>query len=419
MTRSAFAAWAAGIRASFFTGRVRDLHGWARRSPILAVALVAIAVATVGFPGLAAFDARASLIDLTLDGPLSLPIRVAVLLPVLYYARLLAGRPGRPATCRRTGRTVAATGQLATIRRDRRRLVATWAQSRLHHGLDGGRPGLLALLTASGGLGVPAAALDTRRRGGPAESAFGRRAGALPDCPRRSSRGQRAERGPTGRTSPVDAGRPDVDAVGQDARQPEHDASRPGQRTSRRLRRRASRPRPRGAVVRGERDARPLRADGPRGVTRRSEDPAIDVALVVEQLVGSNHSASSAAAASGLSEAWTMFWAVSSAKSPRIVPGAASCGRVAPLIARTTAMAFGPSSARATSGDDMMNSTSPAKNGFSRCAGVVPLGEVAIDMDELEPGDLQAARLIAREDATDELALDAVGLDEDEGSFAG
>jgi hypothetical protein len=32
------------------------------------------------------------------------------------------------------------------------------------------------------------------------------------------------------------------------------------------------------------------------------------------------------------------------------------------------AMAFGPSSARATSGPEMMNSTSPAKNGFSRCA---------------------------------------------------
>ena len=74
------------------------------------------------------------------------------------------------------------------------------------------------------------------------------------------------------------------------------------------------------------------------------------------------------AAASGLSEAWTMFWAVSSAKSPRMVPGAASCGRVAPLIARTTAMAFGPSKASATSGPEMMKSTRPAKNGFSRWA---------------------------------------------------
>ena len=63
-----------------------------------------------------------------------------------------------------------------------------------------------------------------------------------------------------------------------------------------------------------------------------------------------------------------MFWAVSSAKSPRIVPGAASWGRVAPLIARTTAIALGPSSASATSGAEVMKSTRPAKNGFSRCA---------------------------------------------------
>ena len=74
------------------------------------------------------------------------------------------------------------------------------------------------------------------------------------------------------------------------------------------------------------------------------------------------------AAVASPSEAWIRFCAVSSAKSPRIVPGAASCGRVAPLIARTTAIAFGPSSANATSGADVMNSTRPVKNGFSRCA---------------------------------------------------
>ena len=49
--------------------------------------------------------------------------------------------------------------------------------------------------------------------------------------------------------------------------------------------------------------------------------------------------------------------------------------------------------------------------------GVVPLGERAIDVHELEPGDLEPALLVPREDATDQLALDAVGLDQDEGSF--
>ena len=41
VARSAFAAWVAGVRAGFWTGRVADLRGWARRSPILAVAFLA------------------------------------------------------------------------------------------------------------------------------------------------------------------------------------------------------------------------------------------------------------------------------------------------------------------------------------------------------------------------------------------
>jgi hypothetical protein len=36
---------------------------------------------------------------------------------------------------------------------------------------------------------------------------------------------------------------------------------------------------------------------------------------------------------------------------------------------------------------------------------------------ELEPDDLQAALFVAGQDATDQLALDTVGLDEDEGPF--
>ena len=47
---------------------------------------------------------------------------------------------------------------------------------------------------------------------------------------------------------------------------------------------------------------------------------------------------------------------------------AASCGCVAPLIARTTAIAFGPSSASATSGDDVMKSTRLPKKGRSAWA---------------------------------------------------
>ena len=45
------------------------------------------------------------------------------------------------------------------------------------------------------------------------------------------------------------------------------------------------------------------------------------------------------------------------------------------------------------------------------------LGVVAVDPDQLETGELEAAFLVARDDPADQLALDAVGLDEDEGSF--
>ena len=86
--RAAFAAWTAGIRTGLWTGRVADLRGWVRRSPILAVAFVVIAIAGVGFPGLAAYDARTTLVDLALDPPLSTILLVATLAPIAYYARL-------------------------------------------------------------------------------------------------------------------------------------------------------------------------------------------------------------------------------------------------------------------------------------------------------------------------------------------
>ena len=113
-----------------------------------------------------------------------------------------------------------------------------------------------------------------------------------------------------------------------------------------------------------------------------------------------------------------MFWAVSSAKSPRIVPGAASCGRVAPLIARTTAMAFGPSSASGHERPRDDEVDQPGEERLLAMRRVVTLGEFAIDPHELEPDDLEAASLVTREDPADQLALDAVGLDEDESAFA-
>jgi formate hydrogenlyase subunit 3/multisubunit Na+/H+ antiporter MnhD subunit len=95
-TRTAFAAWAVAIRARYGSHRIGDLRGWGRRSPLLVVALVAIAVASIGWPGLLAFDARATVIKLAIDGPIQGLVLGAVFLPLLYYGRLLATGFGRP-----------------------------------------------------------------------------------------------------------------------------------------------------------------------------------------------------------------------------------------------------------------------------------------------------------------------------------
>ena len=76
-----------------------------------------------------------------------------------------------------------------------------------------------------------------------------------------------------------------------------------------------------------------------RELTRsRVEHPAVDRrARSRPARRRANHSASSRSAVSGESEPWTRLWPVSSARSPRMLPGAACAGRVAPLISRHTA----------------------------------------------------------------------------------
>jgi formate hydrogenlyase subunit 3/multisubunit Na+/H+ antiporter MnhD subunit len=87
--RTAFAGWGAAIGARFGTRRIDDLAGWGRRSPVLAAALLGIAVASIGLPGLMSFEARATIIGLAVGGPLQTLALGAVFLPVLYYGRLL------------------------------------------------------------------------------------------------------------------------------------------------------------------------------------------------------------------------------------------------------------------------------------------------------------------------------------------
>ncbi|MEO5884526.1 MAG: proton-conducting transporter membrane subunit [Candidatus Limnocylindrales bacterium] len=96
VARSAFAAWAAAMRTTFFTGRVADLRGWAIRSPLLAIAFLFTVLASIGLPGLAAFDARGALIAGTVDGPLAVVAWIGVLSPLAFYGRLFLVGVGRP-----------------------------------------------------------------------------------------------------------------------------------------------------------------------------------------------------------------------------------------------------------------------------------------------------------------------------------
>lgn len=87
--KSGLAAWVLVTRATFRAHRRLDLGGWARRSPTLAVALVLVLAGAFGFPGMAAFDARATLIRLAVPGPVGVLILVTAFAPLVYYGRLL------------------------------------------------------------------------------------------------------------------------------------------------------------------------------------------------------------------------------------------------------------------------------------------------------------------------------------------
>jgi NADH:ubiquinone oxidoreductase subunit 2 (subunit N) len=158
VSRSAFAAWAAAVRTEFATGRVGDLRGWAIRSPLLAVALALVVLAAIGLPGLAAFEARADLVAVALDGPLATIVLVGTLTPLAYYGRLVAigvakpdGQPG-PRTWRPTFGPVDVTDLPAWATR-------SWADNRAPATVGGALLlAVLAVAVSVGAFGGPAAA---------------------------------------------------------------------------------------------------------------------------------------------------------------------------------------------------------------------------------------------------------------------
>lgn len=157
VARSAFAAWAAATRATFGSGRVTELRGWALRAPILAGVLAIVVLASIGLPGLAAAEARGQLVALVLDGPLALLVMLGTLSPLLYYGRLFAVGIERAGTGSRVPwRPVIDRVDLTDVRASLRR---AWSNNRLVAATgSAGLLAILALVVSAGAFGAPQAA---------------------------------------------------------------------------------------------------------------------------------------------------------------------------------------------------------------------------------------------------------------------
>ncbi len=172
VARSAFAAWASATRTERFTGRVDDLRGWAIRSPILGVAFALVIVASISLPGLAAWDARGSLVSLALSGPLATLVFLGTLAPIAYYARLLVVGLERPdgAPVVRTWRPTPAPIDVNDVAGSTSRV---WAAN---HGFVASIGALVlavvALAVSAGAFDGPQAAAGLPPSGGPAIESF-------------------------------------------------------------------------------------------------------------------------------------------------------------------------------------------------------------------------------------------------------
>lgn len=90
VVKTAFVAWAVALHGAFGTGRLDGLRGWLRRSPPLGLALLAIVVASLGWPGLTVFEARQTVLRSALQEPARTIGLLASLAALLYYGRLAA-----------------------------------------------------------------------------------------------------------------------------------------------------------------------------------------------------------------------------------------------------------------------------------------------------------------------------------------
>ena len=87
VARTAFAAWTLALAGTWGTARLDELDGWARRTPLLALGLLAVTLATFGLPGWGIFTLRASLTQAT-GGFMGSLMLAAAWLGVVPFARL-------------------------------------------------------------------------------------------------------------------------------------------------------------------------------------------------------------------------------------------------------------------------------------------------------------------------------------------
>ena len=137
-TKTGLATWAAVVESRFGSRHLPDIRGWIRRSPLLGAALLVVAVASFGFPGWAAFEARITLAQLSggaaaghdphrprLPDPAGLPAAARRSAPAGPPAASIAPRPsgscapGGWRRCRSRRRAVpVGVGAPAAVRRD-------------------------------------------------------------------------------------------------------------------------------------------------------------------------------------------------------------------------------------------------------------------------------------------------------------
>jgi NADH-quinone oxidoreductase subunit N len=87
--KTALVVWAGATARAFGSSHLGRLRGWLRRTPLLGLCLVAIAVASLGWPGSEVARVRGDLVRLGLPGELGFLTALVTLLSILYYARLL------------------------------------------------------------------------------------------------------------------------------------------------------------------------------------------------------------------------------------------------------------------------------------------------------------------------------------------